>query len=319
MEIIGADTLAQNFLDKWSSGAEWFEAHTSGSTGTPKEILLPRKDMLTSAKATCKYFNLNSKSTIVSPLSASYIAGKMMIVRAIAADCRLIMETPSNEPLKSAYGDIDLLPIVPSQAEWILNGNARGNILKNVIIGGGPASPALERRLSEAPFKCHATYGMTETCSHIALRQIGNPNYEAMPGIEFGQDSERRLVIYADGYSFGSLTTNDIVELIDRRHFRWLGRKDNVIISGGIKLHPEEIERELSELIEQPFYLIGEPDEKWGTAMIMYVECQPTEIDTEELKRKIKNRIHRHKVPQAIRLRQQFKRTSSGKIKRVLL
>lgn len=319
MEIIGVDPQTLDFVSQWKSGAEYFTAHTSGSTGEPKEILLPRGDMLRSATATCDYFNLSSGSTIVSPLSASYIAGKMMIVRAVVADCRLVMETPSNKPLNDFYGDIDLLPIVPSQAEWLLTGDLKGNRVNNVIVGGAPLSPLLERRLASASFHCVATYGMTETCSHVALRPLGQPFFEAMPGVTFDVDTDRRLIICADGYSFDRIVTNDLVELIDNRRFRWLGRKDNVIISGGVKLHPEEIERELSEFIDKPFYLIGRPNDKWGTEMVMYVECDDREIDADKLKSRIKTIVHPHKVPHEIRLCRKLERTPSGKIKRVLL
>lgn len=319
MEIIGADSQTLDFVARWKSGATHFPANTSGSTGNPKEIMLPCADMLRSAMATCRHFNLSSGSTIVSPLSASYIAGKMMIVRAIVSDCRLIIETPSNRPLNDFYGDIDLLPIVPSQAEWLLTGDLRGNRLRNVIVGGAPLPMVLERRLASAPFNCMATYGMTETCSHVALRPMGQPFFEAMPGVRFDIDSERRLVIHADGYSFDRLITNDLVELIDSYRFRWLGRRDNVIISGGVKLHPEEIERELSESVDKPFYLIGKPDDKWGTAMVMYIECDEKEVDIDKLKSRIKAVVNPHKVPREIRLREKFERTSSGKIKRLLL
>lgn len=319
MDVIGVDPQTLDFVKQWESGAEYFAAHTSGSTGEPKEILLPRSDMLRSAKSTCDYFKLSSGSTIVSPLSASYIAGKMMIVRAIVADCRLVMEPPSNRPLSKPYGDIDLLPIVPSQAEWLLTGDLKGNRVKNVIVGGAPVSPLLERRLASASFNCVATYGMTETCSHVALKPMGQPYFEAMPGVTFDTDSDRRLIICAGGYSFDRLVTNDLVELVDDRRFRWLGRKDNVIISGGVKLHPEEIERELAELIDKPFYLIGRPDDKWGTAMVMYIEDNDREIDADKLKSRIKTIVHPYKVPHEIRLCPMFQRTASGKIKRVLL
>lgn len=319
MEIIGLDSPAVDFVTQWESGVKSFPARTSGSTGAPKEILLQRADMLRSAMATCDYFNLSSGSTIVSPLSASYIAGKMMIVRAIVADCRLVMEAPSNKPLIDFYGDIDLLPIVPSQAEWLLTSDLRGNRLKNVIVGGAPVPPSLECRLASASFNCVATYGMTETCSHIALRTLGHPFFEAMPGVAFDVDADSCLIIQAEGYSFDRLITNDIVEIIDNRRFRWLGRRDNVIISGGVKLYPEDIERELSVVVDSPFYLIGRPDDKWGTAMVMYIECDACEIDTEKLKSKIKMIVHPHKVPHEIRLREKFERTSSGKIRRVLL
>lgn len=317
MEIVGGDSSAIAFIDQWNSGVDSFEAHTSGSTGAPKSILLPRSDMISSARSTNDFFGISRSSVMLCPLSASYIAGKMMIVRALLADCKIIIEYPSNRPVKSRYGIIDLLPIVPSQAEWILDNPTPGTVIKNVIVGGAPMSPEIERRLVDAPFDCYATYGMTETCSHVALRRVGETFFTAMPGITFSEDTDHRLIIRSADRSFGSLLTNDVVELRDSSSFRWLGRFDNVIISGGVKLHPEEIEREIADLIPLPFYLIGEADRKWGTALILYIEGDG--VDIPRLSEAIKSRLHPYKVPRQIRLLPRFCRTPSGKIKRILI
>lgn len=277
-----------------------------------------RSDMIRSAQATCDFFGLTDRSVLLSPLSASYIAGKMMIVRGFVADCTVIMEPPSNRPVKSAYGTVDLLPVVPSQVEWVLdNLHQSGTKLRNVIVGGAPLTSDIEKRLMAAPFRCYATYGMTETCSHVALREMGNPYFNAMPDVRFSSDSDGRLIISSSKYSFGSLLTNDVVELKTETMFRWIGRYDNVIISGGVKLHPEEIEKELISIISAPFYLVGEPHYKWGSALVLYIE--DLNVDTEVLRRQMKSKLHPYKVPREIRLVPRFKRTDSGKIKRMLL
>ncbi len=317
MEILNADAATLRFMEEWNSGCDYLVAHTSGSTGEPKEILLPRGDMLHSAQATCEFFDLTSSSVLLSPLSADYIAGKMMIVRAAVADCRLWVEPPSNQPVKQDYGTIDLLPIVPSQVQWLLDNADVSSRLRNVIVGGAPVSNGLERLLVDAPFKCYATYGMTETCSHVALREMGIPYFSAMPGVEFEVNTDGQLVIIADGYSFGELVTNDIVELRSSTQFRWLGRKDNVIISGGVKLHPEEIEKEISPLISVPFYLIGERSEKWGESLVLYVES--LDFDAAALVASMKNVLHPFKMPKEVRLKKEFARTASGKVIRKLL
>lgn len=288
--IINPDIHADTFLQEWTGGKPTITAFTSGSTGAPKQISLPRPDLIFSAQATLNFFKISQNSVMVCPLSASYIAGKMMIVRAILSDSTLIFLPPSNHPLDSLdpailHGKpISLLPIVPSQLPGLIDWVSSHPDVKiqNVIIGGAPLSPQAERSLlSPLPFRPYATYGMTETCSHVALRPLSVPDapFVAMPGVTFDIDPERgSLAISSTGYSFRRLVTNDAVTLISPTSFRWLGRIDNVINSGGVKLHPEIIERKISPAIPRPFYLTSEPSDKWGEQLLLVVEGTDTDL-----------------------------------------
>lgn len=261
-------------MEEWGSACPYVAAHTSGSTGAPKEVRLPKTDMIHSARATNRAFGINAESLLVCPLSASYIAGKMMIVRAIEADCRLVMEQPSNHPLRDDFGEIDLLPIVPAQIPGLLDSQYVQHV-KNVIIGGAPISARQEQLICDtAPFRAFATYGMTETCSHVALRRLGTSEFTAMPGVTFSVDVRGCLTIHSDGgYSFGRLQTNDVVDLLDAHTFIWRGRADNVVISGGLKLFPEDIEKIVSAAISlPPFFITGRPSDKWGQELVMVIE-----------------------------------------------
>ncbi len=269
--IRGMEGVGEELVRLWRAGADRFPAHTSGSTGTPKDVLLPRRDVTASARATNERFGITSQSLLVSPLSADYIAGKMMIVRALLADCDLVMELPSNQPLHEDYGEIQLLPIVPSQAQHLIDHPGKLANVKSVIIGGSAIPADMEQKIAAWPTNAYAAYGMTETCSHVALRRIGQETYKAMPGITFSTDSDGRLSIQAPAYSFGTLQTNDVVELVSPRMFRYLGRADNVINSGGIKIHPEELESILSQRIKEPFYLTSEPHPLWGEALVLVI------------------------------------------------
>lgn len=319
MEIISPTDEARRFIDEWHSDSPFVTAHTSGSTGKPKEIHLLKSDMRESALATCRFFSLSADSLLVSPLSADYIAGKMMIVRAIVAGCDLIMEQPSNRPFSSAPcgRTADLVPIVPSQLPGLLQSEWD---IRNVIIGGAPLSPQQEATLTDAPFRSFATYGMTETCSHVALRPLacGCDVYTALPGISFGTDSDSCLRIDAPRFSFGSLLTNDIVTLIDSRRFIWRGRRDNVIITGGLKVLPEEVESRCRHLIPFPFYVIGIPDPKWGQHIELFIESE-RQIDTAALAASMRELLPPHQLPRAIHTVPRFSRTDSGKIRRLNL
>lgn len=312
------DGAAARFIGEWLSATPYVTAHTSGSTGDPKEIHLLKDDMKKSAMATCQFFGIDSSSVMLLPLSPSYIAGKMMIVRAIVSGARLHIEPPSSSPAKTDYGMLGLVPIVPAQLDGLLSSQFLPNV-RNLLIGGSPLSADAETRVRQSGVKAWASYGMTETCSHVALRDItsGSEVYTMLPGISAATDSRGCLVINAPEFSFRQLATNDIVELIDSQHFRWIGRHDNVINSGGIKLHPELIERQISDIVNAPFYITGRPSEKWGEEAVLYIES--TTVDKEALMQRIKSTLDKYSTPKEIIAVPEFQRTDSGKIKRLIL
>lgn len=315
--IIHDDRATGEFLDCWNNDQEYIVAHTSGSTGTPKSIRLLKSDMEASARSTCRFFDINAGSILVCPLSADYIAGKMMIVRALVSGATLYMEHPSSHPLIRQYGHIDLLPIVPAQLDGLLDVAASHDI-GNVIIGGAPLSMEAERSLYGAGFKAYATYGMTETCSHVALRAISSESdgiYSALPGYHFKTDARSCLEIHSSLQSFGCLVTNDVVELIDYKQFKWLGRHDNVIITGGFKVHPETLERRISPFIIPDYYIASRQDKKWGRHIVLYIEGD--RFDTTDLVTRLRENLKSHELPREIIFISKFDRTLSGKIVRL--
>lgn len=320
MHLINITDEGKRFIDEWENGKDYVVAHTSGSTGTPKEILLPKADMACSAQATIRRFGITSESRMLCPLSASYIAGKMMIVRALLSGCELIMEQPSNHPLHSDYGKIDLMAVVPSQCHGLLQNRYAGKFLRNLIVGGAPLTYELEHALCRMPWQTFATYGMTETCSHVALRKTGSRSYTAMPGITFSIDNRGCLIINAPEYSFGKLATNDIVELSSADSFKWLGRFDNVINSGGIKFYPEQLEKLLEHAFDFPFFFKGMPDSKWGEAIEMIIECQDADKRTHIISQAEKacmQHLPHHAIPKRITIVDALPRTDNGKLLRI--
>ncbi len=307
-----------DFLTEWRSSKEWVTAHTSGTTGVPKEIRLLKRDMIASAEATCAFFGIDSRSVLLSPLSTDYIAGKMMVVRAEISGATLIQETPSMRPLSQDYGcDIDLLPVVPAQLAALLDNPMLARV-RNLLVGGGAIDPVMEDRLRDLDgVKVYVSYGMTETCSHIALRDVtaGHDYYVTLPGITVESDDRGCLVARLPHFSIGEVVTNDVVEILDECRFRWLGRVDNVINSGGIKLHPEIIERRLAGIVDADFFVTGRPSERWGEELVMYVEG---ECDAEDVIEKARLRVDRFSVPKEVICVRRFDRTNSGKVIRRL-
>lgn len=315
--IYGATPAVERFLDEWYDGRDFIEAHTSGSTGTPKVIRLHKSDMMASALATCGFFGIGADSTMVMPLSANYIAGKMMIVRALVTGARLYVEKPSTSPLSEwNEGPVDLLPIVPSQISGFLASPAI-DMVRNVIVGGAAVSSDDEIRLRSISASVYATYGMTETCSHVALRSITAAErcFRALPGISFSTDERGCLVINGSRFSFLPIVTNDVVDLLDSERFVWLGRIDNVINSGGVKIHPEEIERMIEPLMgNRNYYITARRSARWGEEAVLMVEGDVA--DSNLLLENIRSVVPQYSAPKAIIPVEEFGRTSSGKIKR---
>lgn len=307
---------AENFIREWNGPLPYVIARTSGSTGTPKEIRLLKSDMRASARATIEFFGLDSNSRLHLPLSPDYIAGKMQIVRALEAGAVLSVEPPSNRPLAPSVmkgnDRISLLPVVPSQVPGILESGVAGRI-DNLIIGGAPLSETDERRIIGSGIRAFATYGMTETCSHVALRQLGSEYFTALPGFSLTVDNRGCLAIASSTLSFGNLVTNDIVDLISPTSFRWIGRFDNVINSGGLKISPEEIEKKIAPLIPDgvTFYLTSRRSERWGEELVMVTDMPGP---YSELKDRIENATGHLRAPKAVIFDPDIQRTDSKKI-----
>lgn len=307
---------AEKFIEEWNSPTPYVIARTSGSTGTPKEIWLLKTDMRASAKATIKFFGLHSGSWLHLPLSPDYIAGKMQIVRALESGAALTVEEASNRPLSdlglNSGRRISLLPVVPSQVSGVLSSGFADRI-DNMIIGGAPLAPVDEQRIIGSGIPSFATYGMTETCSHVALRRLGSECFSALPGFSFSTDPRGCLVISSDTMSFGQLVTNDIVELDSPQTFRWRGRIDNVINSGGLKISPEEIEKKIARLFPDgtSFYITSRPSDRWGEEAVLVTDMSGP---TDNLMAMIEAEVGHLRAPKALIFDPYIQRTSSKKI-----
>lgn len=267
-----------DFKAEWLSDTPYILARTSGSTGKPKEIMLDKEFVARSARATNSFFSLTESSRFHSCVAPDFIGGKMMLVRAVIAGGEFSYEPPSNRSLTglSASDHIDLLAVVPSQMHHILDNQLNIPEIKNILIGGSAIPEGLRNRIAISGLKCFESYGMTETSSHIALRPIlpGKTPlpFELIGDVTIEADSCGCLLIkYPDGLL---IATNDIVEIISPRQFFVRGRYDDVIISGGKKLHPVEIEAELSRISGVVSFLSSIPDEKWGERAVAAVTSE---------------------------------------------
>ena len=298
------------FISEWYSTNIEMDLKTSGSTGKPKSISVKKDWMQNSAELTRKTFGLKKGDSALLCMPMKYVAGKMMVVRALELGLDLKVVEPSSNPLKNMDEIIDFAAMVPFQLENSLNDLDQ---VKTLIVGGGQVSPKLVEKLQIESTQVYETYGMTETLTHVAIKPLNGPNisdlFRALDGIHFEKDDRGCLAIHASALNPVPIVTNDLVELIDENSFRWLGRFDNVINSGGVKIIPELVEAKLLSIIpNNRFFINGESDESLGEKVVLVVEGNVIEISFDSLEK--------FEKPKEIYFISEFLETESGKIRR---
>ena len=327
----------RDFLIEWFSDSPTVNLHTSGSTGVPKLIVAEKSRMIASAKMTLDYLNLKRGDTALLCLSVNYIAGKMMIVRAIVGGLNLLIGDLSSNPLQNEERHIDFAAMVPLQVyNSFRDKNGRFSRIGKVIIGGGAIDRNEENLYSTLPNEIYATYGMTETLSHIAMRRINgdkrSPYFTPMDEVDVKVKEEKdenigTLVINAPRLCAETLYTNDNVEMRSDGTFRILGRKDNVVCSGGIKLQIEEIEAKLANIINVDFAISSKPDEKLGEKLVLVIEdskerhvaTSSSALLSSYLGFDLTSCLEKYEIPKEVFYILHLPRTESGKIARAAL
>jgi O-succinylbenzoic acid--CoA ligase len=308
------------FINEWLDENKTITVSTSGSTGQPKIIKLKKQYLVQSALLTRRFFSLDKTTTALLCLPMDYIAGKMMIVRAFVTGYNLLTVPPSASPFHKIKQGIDFAAVTPYQLYHSVDDINRLTI-KQIIVGGGEISTELEEKTRHLSPEIYATYGMTETCSHVALRKVNGKGatdiYTALNDISFRQDERKCLVIYAPMLSAKKIATNDVVELMDNKRFRWLGRYDNVINSGGVKVFPEVVEKKINGLINRLFFISSVKDTELSEKVVIVVEGKPYGNHHESrLLKAFEKRLERYENPKAFVYTDHFVYAKSGKILR---
>ena len=313
------------FLTEWFSNSETVKVQTSGSTGVPKVFDIEKEKMINSAKMTCDFLNLKKNDSALLCLPVDYISGKMMIVRAFERNLNLILKDPSTKPLQDLDKEIDFCAMTPLQVENSLD---KIHLIKNLIIGGASVSQSLKLKIAEVltlkraevPTKIYETYGMSETLSHIALKEIfpqEDDYFKVFDGIEISLDERGCLKIFAPNLNSEILQTNDLVEIFNENQFKFLGRIDHVINSGGAKIFPEELEALVKKEIPNEVVFLGFKDEILGQKLIAVIEDTESESLLHQLSSiNYQQKFHR---PKEIIFIDKIPRTPNGKINRIEL
>jgi o-succinylbenzoate---CoA ligase len=320
------------FCQEWLTGKKSFTLHTSGSTGSPKPITIARSQMQASARMTAKALGLEKGDSALVCLNTAYIAGKMMLVRGFEVGMVMTIITPQANPLAdfSIAEHFHFTALVPMQLKTMLEETPEKlSILqgmKAIIVGGGPVDKTLENALQTINAPIYSTYGMTETVSHIALRRLNGAEasgqYQVLNDIEIGTDTRGCLTIKGRVTGYQELVTNDIVTITDPKHFLWLGRIDNVINTGGVKVHPESIEALIEKLfmqmhIQRRFFVAGLADERLGESVILIIEGKALGRDIENtLLHSMSKELHPYAIPKSIYYLPAFYLTPTYKIAR---
>jgi o-succinylbenzoate---CoA ligase len=301
------------FLRDWFSESKDIIVQTSGSTGIPKQIAIPKQSFVESAQNTCFFLKLTKETNALLCIPVKYIGGKMMVIRALVSGYNLWIKNPKSSPLKEFNESCSFLAITPMQANFCLNETPEKlNTIKHVIIGGGAVSTAFINKTKDYYTQFYSTYGMTETVSHIAMQRINGKKkseiFELLPSYSVSVNMDNCLVIDCPTLMPEKITTHDIVELYPNG-FKWLGRKDNVINSGGIKISPEEIEKKIQKHYPNLiFYITSKKDSILGEKLVLVTQ-EEVSLNFQEIG------LENYKMPKEIIVKTiQF--TETEKIKR---
>jgi o-succinylbenzoate---CoA ligase len=297
-----------DFILDWFNDKSYIEIATSGTTGTPKIIKVDKQAMVNSALATGDFFDLFPGNTALNCLPVKYIAGKMMFVRAFILGLDMDFVAPSSNPMNRIDKNFDFVAMVPLQAE---NSLSQMNQIKKLIVGGVRMSSKLITALKKSKTKVYETYSMTETVTHIAAKPIGEKAFSVFPNVIISQDDRKCLVISAPNLNVDKIVTNDVVDMISEKQFIWLGRQDNIINSGGIKLIPEQIETKLSNKISGRFFVAGVLDDTLGEKLVLFIEGNPYNLEDS-----VYDDLDKYEKPKEVRFVTKFPETETGKVKR---
>lgn len=305
-------------VDAWFDvGRTVMELRTSGSTGAPKRIEISKEAMRESVRRTGAVLGLGEGTRALWVLPAGFVGGFMMLVRAVELGWTLIYDGPPRARVEVPAGGVDFCACTPMQLA--ASGGLPG--VGTLLLGGSPVMPGLN---FEGVGRVFESFGMTETVSHIAVRRLWPEAaawFQCVPGVEVERDEAGCLVVSAPHLFEEPLVTRDLVEVEGRTKFRWVGRADDVINSGGVKVHPAEVERALAGIVTEPFVVAGRPHEVLGSEVVLVVNGErPVGAEALEARwlREAAKILQKFDVPRAVVWRN-LDQTQSGKWKRPTL
>lgn len=275
-------TLADTFFQQWDRGDKSFELTTSGTTGLPRKIRHRRDALIWSAEATrTAWFD----DPIFHPLSqlcclpVDKAGGMMQLVRSRVWGAPLYLVEPSSNPLLTEFHPSHITSLTPMQLEAVVENPISSQKLSNfraVLIGGQALNSILEMHLLKTfpMVQFIHTFGSTETASHFAGRLIGSADsiFTVIGSTQIRVNTQNELEILNPSTQEKWITTHDLVEITSPKSFRWLGRSNCVVNSGGLKIQLEMLEKEIAKISGWPinsFCCFGIPDTLLGEKLML--------------------------------------------------
>jgi len=302
-----------NFILEVFNQESFILCKTSGSTGEPKVIKLEKASLLNSVNLTKDYFNLKPGYSAISFLPMNFIAGKMMLLRAMVIGLNLQLNRATSNPSDFIDQNYYFSAMTPMQA---FNSVNKLRFINKLLVGGGHVSNTLRSNILSQIDTYYESYGMTETLTHIAINKVTknrkNTNvFKTLKGVSVSLNKNNCLIIDAPLLSKNKIFTNDLVKIFSNNEFYLVGRIDNVINSGGVKLNPENIERKISKFIPYNFFISSIKDNKLGEKVVLIIESKEF-----KLKQDVFINLNKLEKPKQIYFINKFIYTDSNKIDR---
>ena len=318
---------AYDFIERWLSGEQEFRLQTSGSTGVPKVISVQKNQLSSSAAMTGKALNLGQGTRALVCLNVDYVAGVMMLVRGMELDWELTIVEPTSNPLKSVDAEaiFDFAALVPMQLAASLEDQFTNNKVDRygkILLGGAPINISLSKQIEQLHIPVYQSYGMTETVSHVALRKLNGEDatdsYRFLPGVEAGLDERNCLFVSGPMTNGEKIQTNDLVEMASPETFIWLGRVDNVINSGGVKIVLDTVDEKIAQVFYEldyryAFFTWYQNDEKLGQKLVLFIETDVVQRSEESLLNEIRKHVSTYETPKHVYFANRFVKTPTDK------
>ncbi len=243
-----------------------------------------------------------------------------MLIRALIGKLDLYLVDPASDfQILNAGTSFKFAAMVVNQASKLLQ--LQQPKLEFLLLGGSAIPAPLEQALQQLPTRCFSSYAMTETATHIALRELNadasDKYYHCLNDIHVSLNEKACLRINMPGLPNGFLQTTDLAELDGTGKFRILGRADNRIISGGLKFSPEELEKKLESKIPVPFFITSKAHTTLGQQLVLVAESPEKQELSKLIEEQCQILLERYEQPREIIFMDALPRTENGKIKRI--
>jgi len=296
---------------------------TSGTTGDPGTHILQRQSLILSASRTLNFFKLVPGDRVLHCLPMRFVAGKLMVVRALVGGLKLILTEPSGRPVRNFKEPLAFAAMVPLQVHKSLVHGDDLSQIASLLIGGGKLPYTSIRQLAlHDQNAVYESFGMTETYTHFALKRINGPKpdrgFKLLEGVRISRDQRKCLVVEVEGITSGPLSTNDLVEIDPSgTSFKWLGRYDYVINSGGIKIIPELLEQQIRIVIKHSCLILPEPDDRLGNRLVLLVETSEEDPPLDSWLEALRGILPSYELPKRVLTTAEIPRNPSMKMDRL--